>query len=227
MKEFFTSIALFFVGLFQAPLAELQPAGIFPVPDISKAEYEAVLEQIDMGRIKSEEAERYEASPIFRHFYSYACSWYCSGVVSSISATSALNGYEVEKIHDFNHESVWIEGAEGAGVGESITYTFPGDAPRITTVKILNGYVRTAEEWQEYARVKRLKLYLNDKPLAILKLKDSRSLQWFDVGLLGNDPQAKVRPDWSLKFEIMEVYPGKKDNNTAVSELYFDGIDVH
>ena len=106
-------------------------------------------------------------------------------------------------------------------------YTIPGGAPRITTVKILNGYVKSAQEWQEYARIKQLKLYHNNKPLATLELEDSRSLQWFDIGLLGNEPQAKVRPDWTLKFEILEVYPGKKYEEVAISELYFDGIDVH
>lgn len=227
MKEFFTYIALLFTGLFQAPVAELQPAGIFPVPDISKSEYNALLEKMDKGLVGEEETKRYYASPIFLHFYSNACSWYCSGVIDSIVASSSQKGFEVDKIHDFDHETAWVVGEGGSGIGTTITYTIPGGAPRITTVKILNGYVKSAQEWQEYARIKRLKLYHNNKPLATLELEDSRSLQWFDIGLLGNEPQAEVRPDWTLKFEILEVYPGKKYEEVAISELYFDGIDVH
>ena len=34
-------------------------------------------------------------------------------------------------------------------------------------------------------------------------------------------------PDWKLRFEILEVYPGSKFEDIAISELYFDGIDVH
>jgi len=30
-----------------------------------------------------------------------------------------------------------------------------------------------------------------------------------------------------MKFEILEVYTGEKYADTAISEIYFDGIDVH
>ena len=30
-----------------------------------------------------------------------------------------------------------------------------------------------------------------------------------------------------LKFEIMDVYPGDKYKDTVISDIYFDGIDVH
>ena len=89
----------------------------------------------------------------------------------------------------------------------------------------MNGYVKSEKAWRDNGRVKSLLLYYNEKPYAILDLVDSRSLQCFDVGTLGfHDENA---PRWSLKFEIREVYPGKRYNDTAITELYFDGIDVH
>ena len=62
--------------------------------------------------------------------YSPACSWYCGGVIDSINASSNLaetNGftYIAENAHDFNHESVWVEGVDGNGIGEYIIYQFP------------------------------------------------------------------------------------------------------
>ena len=30
-----------------------------------------------------------------------------------------------------------------------------------------------------------------------------------------------------MKFEILEVYKGLKYDDTAISEIYFDGLDVH
>jgi len=30
-----------------------------------------------------------------------------------------------------------------------------------------------------------------------------------------------------MKFEILEVFKGDKYDDTAISEIYFDGIDVH
>jgi hypothetical protein len=37
----------------------------------------------------------------------------------------------------------------------------------------------------------------------------------------------ETKPDWTLKFEILEVYPGSSCDDTVISELYFDGVDVH
>lgn len=34
-------------------------------------------------------------------------------------------------------------------------------------------------------------------------------------------------PDWTVKFEIVEVYKGTKYNDTVISEIFFDGTDVH
>jgi len=34
-------------------------------------------------------------------------------------------------------------------------------------------------------------------------------------------------PWWTMKFEIIEVYKGTKYDDTAITEIYFDGIDVH
>jgi hypothetical protein len=37
----------------------------------------------------------------------------------------------------------------------------------------------------------------------------------------------ETAPAWSIKFEILEVYPGEKYQDAAITEIYFDGIDVH
>ncbi|MBO4315538.1 MAG: hypothetical protein J5867_06215, partial [Prevotella sp.] len=114
---------------------------------------------------------------------------------------------------------------KGKGIGESLTYTFEGKCPRITTVEILNGHVKSEKAWKANSRVKKLRVWYNNRPYAILALEDSRTLQSFDVGILGYNDDAK--PDWTLKFEILEVYPGSKYGDTVIAELYFDGIDVH
>ena len=114
---------------------------------------------------------------------------------------------------------------KGKGIGESLTYTFEGKCPRITGVNILNGHVKSATAWKNNSRVKRLRMYYNGKPYAILELDDSRTLQYFEVGTLGFFDASK--PDWTLRFEILDVYPGSKYDDTVIAELYFDGIDVH
>lgn len=79
--------------------------------------------------------------------------------------------------------------------------------------------------WKDNARVKQLKIYYQGRPYAILDLEDTRNLQYFNVGILGFDDASM--PDWTLKFEILDVYPGDKYADTVITELFFDGIDVH
>ena len=167
---------------------------------------------------------------LYREFYGDYCSWYCGFGPFSEKASSHLAPignmtYEANNAHDFNHESVWAEGVDGPGIGEYLEYEFHGDCGRVTTVKILNGYVKNKTVWKNNARVKKLKMYYSGEPYAILELEDSRNLQYFNVGVLGyHDVNA---PNWTLRFEILEVYEGEKYEDTVIAELYFDGIDDH
>ena len=167
------------------------------------------------------------------------CSWYCGGGPENVTASSFLspqgkNTYEPQNAHDDSYASAWVEGAKGNGVGEYLTYHFTPYCPRITTIIIANGYVKSQEAWENNGRVKKLKMYVNEEPYAILLLEDSRSEQSFVFPPIGNRrdednsliDEENVQP-WTLKFEILEVYKGKKYSDVAISELYFDGIDVH
>lgn len=58
----------------------------------------------------------------------------------------------------------------------------------------------------------------------LLRKEDSRTDQVFDLGILGRRLDGM---DLILRFEIMEVYHGKKYKDTAITKIYFDGIDVH
>lgn len=164
---------------------------------------------------------------VLSHFYSYKCSWYCGGQIDSVTASSALSDrYAAEKAHDFRIVTAWVEGVDGNGEGEYLRYSFPGTCPRITTINILNGYVKHWEVWRDNARVKKLLMYYNDKPYVVLNLQDTMNLQSFNVGILGYE-DSDMAPAWSIKLEILEVYPGDKYQDTAITEIYFDGIDVH
>ena len=231
MKQFIAlSLCIAFCICTNAQEKIITPSGTFRIPDISKAEYERMREEVDNGYQGA--GEFLEDNPIYMQFYTPACSWYCGGIINEITASSCLeaqeaNSYEAGNLHDFNHESVWAEGVEGDGIGEYIIYEFPGNCPRVTTVMILNGYVKNDTVWKENSRVRKLRVYYNDSPVGILELEDSRTLQWFDVGLLGYGPDANDSPEWTLKFEILEVYPGTRHKDTVISEIFFDGVDVH
>ncbi len=215
-----------------AQVPELEPTSVVDIPytDLQVCDRVAMKASTDYNALSDVEIALLcfvEDDPVLRHFYSGSCSWYCGGQIDSVTASSALaDRYAAKKAHDFSIVTAWVEGVEGNGEGEYIKYAFPGTCPRITTVLIHNGYVKNWEVWYDNARVKRLLMYYNDEPYAILNLQDTMGLQSFDVGVLGYEDRDSA-PAWSIKFEILEVYPGKKYEDTAITEIYFDGIDVH
>ena len=153
------------------------------------------------------------------------CSWYCGGGNYKIKASSSLNdSYKAKFANDLSYKTAWVEGKKDEGIGEYLEYYFKNDSPRITEIIISNGYMKSEETWKNNNRVKKLKLYVNGVPFGILNLKDSRTDQYFSVGTLGHN---KNGTDLVLKFEILEVYKGSKYNDTAITEIYFDGIDAH
>ena len=234
MKKITILLLLFVYTYSYAQEVVLKPTEFSPIPEVNliKCEQLVFLAADNYSNYEAMSAEDKELvdlgeeDRVLGHFYSPACSWYCGGVISDVSASSSLSAqYKGENAHDFSILNAWVEGAPGNGEGEYLVYTFPGYCPRITTIKILNGYTKTEKTWLDNGRVKRLRMYYNGEPYAILELEDTRRLQTFDVGLLGfRDSSA---PSWTLKFEILDVYPGDKYADTVITELFFDGIDVH
>ena len=217
----------------QVDVPVLEPREITMLPNTNLEECHRVVHKASTDYNSLSELEEallgfVEEDRVLSHFYSGKCSWYCGGQIDSVTASSALaDRYAAEKAHDFSIVTAWVEGVEGNGEGEYIKYAFPGTCPRITTVLIHNGYVKNWDVWRDNGRVKKLLMYYNDKPYVILHLQDTANLQSFDVGILGHEERSDASPAWSIKFEILEVYPGKKYEDTVITEIYFDGIDVH
>lgn len=159
--------------------------------------------------------------------------WWAKEVsASSFLKSQGTNNYEPKNAHDLNYKNVWVEGVNGYGIGEYLLYTFGGASPRINEIIVVNGYVKSKTAWENNSRVKMLKLYIDDKPYAILNLKDIRGSQSFKIEPIGNSDREnwdvlKTKPDWTLKFEILDVYNGLKYDDVVISEIYFDGLDVH
>lgn len=157
------------------------------------------------------------------------CSWYCGGGNYKVSASSELttqnhNSYKAKSANDLSYLTAWVEGKKGSGIGEYIEYSFKNNSPRITSIIISNGYMKSENTWKNNNRVKSLKLYVNGKVFGILNLTDSKTDQTFKLGTFGHNEDGS---DLILKFEILEVYKGDKYDDTAITEIYFDGIDVH
>lgn len=203
---------------------------------IGKAQYEKLKARMDKG-LKYEQLTKQELELYEKYAYEDPdpwvvgppgfCSWYCGVTELTIKASSTLapqgtNTYYADNAHDGTLNSAWVEGAKGYGIGEYIEYAFGKNNPPVTKVILFNGYVKSDKSWKDNARIKKLKLYVNGKPYAILELQDTKAEQTFDVGSLENRPGKLV-----LRFEILDVYKGLKWEDTVLSELYFDGTGVH
>lgn len=231
-----TIFILFFVvgGIYAQTIKNYYPEKVELV-DLSLKKQKAIERRDDLQlkekRNASEEKElqhlleKYDEYERFWSILPIGCSWYCGGGNYDIKSSSYLGRrYHTDYANDFSYQTAWVEGKPDEGIGEYLEYYFKNESPRITHIIISNGYMKTAETWQNNNRVKKLKLYVNHRPFGILNLKDSRSDQYFNIGVLGRN---KDGSDLILRFEIMEVYRGNKYNDTAITQIYFDGIDVH
>ncbi|NNM15522.1 MAG: hypothetical protein HKO56_02600, partial [Bacteroidia bacterium] len=196
--------------------------------------------QIDREKLSKEETITLDSCgidlPEYWSINGIGCSWYCGGGQDSLSASSVLlpnksNTYAASNAHDLSYKTAWVEGADGYGIGEYLIYHVQPTNPRITEIIVVNGYVKSEQAWKENSRVKKLLMSVDDKAYAYINLEDSMAEQHFKIKPLGNDPkdwdEMEKLPVWTMKFEITEVYPGDKYEDTAITEIYFDGIDVH
>ncbi len=162
------------------------------------------------------------------------CSWYCGGEVSDFRSSSQLPDYKgirysAKFAHDFDPATAWVEGKPDNGIGEFLEYTFDMRSRTephqlgITTIVLANGYKKSRKAWEDNARVKKMKVYVDNRPYAILDLLDSYEVQTIEIGKIML-PQRKVM---KMRFEILEVYPGARFTDTAISELLFEGVGVH
>ena len=222
-------------------LPMVKPSHVWPMPsDAALAEWNRLREKAnkdDGGLMTEADWQRMEKieedNAVLDDLYSGKCSWYCGGEVQRVTASSHLKAqgrfnYLPKNAHDFDHESVWAEGVPGQGIGQWIEYEFAGVCPRVTGVKILPGHVKTKAAWEANSRPKYLKVYYLGKPVCILDLQDARAMQEFDLEQFGPFGYHDAdKPTWRLRFEILDVYPGTKYQDTVIAELEFDGIDVH
>lgn len=160
------------------------------------------------------------------------CSIYCAIENEySITSSSELSGqgnstYKADNIDDYNLKSAWIEGQKGYGIGEWVEYRFDktdfsNSGLEINGLFLFNGYRKSLKSWEENSRIKKLKITINGEDFIELELQDTYKIQSceFDSKSLGSIK--------TLRFEIIDTYPGTKYKDVGLSELRFKGIHHH
>lgn len=224
----------------QIGLKELHPIHVSQ-PDLSNANEQGLDRFWELFSKESpSEAEKEELELLYEDFdetmesiwdvVSGGCNWYCGGGNYKVNASSELKSdsyisYSATSANDLNYKTAWVEGVEGAGIGEYLEYHFKNKSPKVTHIIVSNGYLKSDKAWKNNNRVKSLKVYINGLEYGVLQLEDSKTDQHFKFNGFKYNSDGKT--DLVLKFEILEVYKGAKYDDTVITEIYFDGIGVH
>jgi hypothetical protein len=145
--------------------------------------------------------------------------------------------------------TTWCEGVKGYGVGEWVTMSIRTKSSLMdwnenicfTELMIVNGYAKDAVTWKNNTRVKTLRLFAGDTHWCDLHLDDVIKPQVFDLEQAGwifpsnSGKQIPLKGAFStsradeypeipvyqtdLKFEIVEVYPGDKYDDTCITGI--------
>lgn len=133
---------------------------------------------------------------------------------SSTLAPQGDKSYDAENVADWDDEKAWVEGAEGDGIGESLTLKMRTPLP-LHHVKIIPGYAASEQLWNANNRVAKLKITANGEKTWNVDLPD----RGFGVKqhLLLSD---YAKPVETLKFEIAGVHSGAQYKDTCISRIY-------
>ncbi len=148
--------------------------------------------------------------------------------------------YIPDNLSDYDLNTAWIpKNTTNWGIGESFEFIFNfpentsyADAYQFYGIcNLFNGYCKSLETWEANSRVKKLKVFYNDKFVCFVKLQDTWHLQYFDISkYFVNkvdkkylDAKYEIVEGDRLRFEIIEVYKGSKYKDTAISEFLCEG----
>lgn len=132
---------------------------------------------------------------------------------STLPTDSVINvkSYVASNLIDGNHSTVWCEGADGDGIGESVTLS--GKSKQgFKGFSIWNGYQESSHLYEINNRVARLTVYADNKLVGEYKIED-RGLKSQRIKF------DKVVEAKKLTFEIRDVYSGSKYKDCCISEI--------
>jgi uncharacterized protein YegL len=136
---------------------------------------------------------------------------------SNIEASSFLteknrpkDAYHMKNIADGDKRTAWFEASPDDGIGEWLKITFT-EAKKVDKIGILGGYPKTDKLFKQNNRIKNMTLILSNGDTQVIKLKDSKEMQYVAV-----ESSAKTS---YVKVVINSVYKGSKYRDTCIAEL--------
>lgn len=134
--------------------------------------------------------------------------------VEDVTASSYLPEKNIKHMPDLimdgDTTTAWVEGVDGNGEGESITFTF-GDLYAVSDIKIWNGYQKSEDLYYKNARPAELELEFSDGSTERISLQDiSSGFQEFAL---------ECHVTSYVKVKIISTYAGSKYEDTVISEI--------
>ena len=151
------------------------------------------------------------------------CSIRCS---IQWSVTSMKKGSDKESrvivLSDNKANTAWRD--DTGGIGVKFIFHFPEKLPEEMNGKVpyygidlANGDLRSEEARKASARLKKVRMYYNNKPVRDITFPDTP--RWAKVGF----EEIMVRSGDTMTLEVLEVYPGASSKTLVISEIVLQG----
>lgn len=169
-----------------------------------------------------------ESMEEYQELLDFGCSLGCA-IGWVFDATSNLeaqgdNTYSPKNLQDGDFTTAWVEGANGYGLGESIIIVFdmPEEMENLNFdgIDFINGYAKSATSWEYNSRVKTFKVSQNDDFLFCIQLLDT---DWPQRVNFSPNHTIYLNPGDIVYLDIVEVYEGRKYEDTAITEINLYG----
>ncbi len=137
---------------------------------------------------------------------------------SSSLAPKGGKTYAASNVCDDDPSTAWVEGNADHGIGEYLDIDM---VPMGTgEISILNGYQSSKSTWENNSRVKKMKVSIDGKDHCTIELADVMGVQQFTIP---NKDRLSYKAGNIIRFTILEVYPGAKYKDTAISGIFSCG----
>ena len=132
-------------------------------------------------------------------------------VIASSTLVQSPYSYSAWNLTDGDLSTAWVEGADGTGIGENVTFTYNG-VYLMQGFRIRNGYQKKSDLYTKNARPKTIELIFDDGSTQEFELADS--------GIAEQKIQLSTPVNSSsVTLVIRDVYPGTKYEDTAITEF--------
>jgi hypothetical protein len=161
------------------------------------------------------------AEPVLQELMG-GCSLACAFPWETFAIMPGKSPQPVYKLNDSDASTAWID--PNLSVGTRLAFHFPKKLPKEMDGNIpfygfdlVNGYIKSDDLFASYSRMKRAELFYNGKPVCYVNFADSK--RWQHVNF--DDIFAHQGDVFSV--QILEIYPGKKFPNVAITQLVLQG----